>query len=331
MRCSHDENGSIQMNMNSLSVIDLDLSISPDVFGLRAFDAAINTLRRRASDVEHLCRDAPKRADKAFHYGGPGFCGICNIRIYSALDAHMIASHLELGQLWWCPVTWCAVWKGSGRACLEHLAEKHGGSALKITTNVAQFFPPWTVTRDVWHDALRPDVTGIAVDALLFHEAGSRLVHRYRVYKDPFPHSSAAFRCGSGHGYRPTNSPPDFDPVVGGPCGTGAHGVLPQAPAPISQARRVSFANEVTTLNEEEINTLVLCRNWCGCLLFLNQQYRRWIEKLQYLGGGWPGRVRSSKKGLRSLSIRWGLVVPSGTPHTVFRTMRSRLESTDFS
>ena len=100
----------------------------------------------------------------------------------------MTACHLEQGQLWRCPVTWCAVWKGSGRACLEHLAEKHGGSASEITTNVAYFFPPWTVTRDVWHAALRPDVSGVAVDALLFHEAGSRLVHRYRVYKDPFPH-----------------------------------------------------------------------------------------------------------------------------------------------
>ena len=39
MRRSHDENGSIQMNMHSLGVMDLDLSISPDVFGLRAFDA----------------------------------------------------------------------------------------------------------------------------------------------------------------------------------------------------------------------------------------------------------------------------------------------------
>ena len=100
----------------------------------------------------------------------------------------MMACHLELGQLWRCPVTWCAVWKGSGRACLEHLAEKHEGSTLEIKTHVTQFFPPWTVTRDVWHDALRPDVSGVAVDALLFHEAGSRLVHRYRVYKDPFPH-----------------------------------------------------------------------------------------------------------------------------------------------
>ena len=53
----------------------------------------------------------------------------------------MIATHLELGQLWRCPITWCAVWKGLGRACLEHLAEKHGGSALRITTNVAQFSP----------------------------------------------------------------------------------------------------------------------------------------------------------------------------------------------
>ena len=35
---SHDENGLIQMNMYSLGVTDMDLSISPDVFGLRAFD-----------------------------------------------------------------------------------------------------------------------------------------------------------------------------------------------------------------------------------------------------------------------------------------------------
>ena len=37
-RRSQDENGSIRMNMYSLGVTDLDFSISPDVFGLRAFD-----------------------------------------------------------------------------------------------------------------------------------------------------------------------------------------------------------------------------------------------------------------------------------------------------
>ena len=91
----------------------------------------------------------------------------------------MINFHLELGQLWQCPVEWCAVWKGSVSDCLAHLHDKHGGS---------QFFPPWTVPRDLWMTALRPDVSGIAVDARLFHEAGCRLVHKYHVYKDPFPH-----------------------------------------------------------------------------------------------------------------------------------------------
>ena len=46
MRRSHDENGSIQMNMHSLGVMDLDLSISPDVFGLRAFDVMKKKITR---------------------------------------------------------------------------------------------------------------------------------------------------------------------------------------------------------------------------------------------------------------------------------------------
>ena len=47
-------------------------------------------------------------ADKAFRYSGPGFCGVCDTRIYSALDAHMIACHLELDQLSRYPVTYFA-------------------------------------------------------------------------------------------------------------------------------------------------------------------------------------------------------------------------------
>ena len=38
MLSSHDAKGSIQMDMCSLGVVDLDLSIRPDAFGLRAFD-----------------------------------------------------------------------------------------------------------------------------------------------------------------------------------------------------------------------------------------------------------------------------------------------------
>ena len=188
--------------------------------------------------------------------------GVCDTRIYSALDAHMIACHLELGQLWRRPVTWCAVWKGSGRACLEHLAEKHGGSALEITTNVAQIFPPWTVTRGVWHAALRPDVSRVAMDALLFHEAGSRLVHRYLVYKDLFPHPGLrdgviprllSCACRAMAIARLTHLRISI-PSSGAPPGQVPVECFPEATASVSQSRRrrVSFVEEVTTLNAEE-------------------------------------------------------------------------------
>ena len=107
---------------------------------------------------------------------------------------------LELGQLWRCPVEWCTVWKGSVSDCLWHLHGKHGGSQYVAVKNLGKFFPPWTVSwtvsRDIWLTAIRPDVSGIAVDVRLFHEAGCHLVHKYRVYKDPFPHQ--ALRGGGG-------------------------------------------------------------------------------------------------------------------------------------
>ena len=36
--------------------------------------------------------------------------------------------------------------------------------------------------------ALRPDVSGVAVNVRLFHESGCQMVHKYQVYRDPFPH-----------------------------------------------------------------------------------------------------------------------------------------------
>ena len=147
--------------------------------------------------VERLRRFAHHRQERAFWHSTPGFCPICEVKIESALDVHMINSRLELGQLWRCPVEWCTAWKGSVRDCLGHLNDKHGRSTFFALNNVAKFFPPWTVTRDVWQTALRPDVSGIVVDMHLFHEARCRLVHRYRVYKDPFP--NPALR-GGGRG-----------------------------------------------------------------------------------------------------------------------------------
>ena len=144
---SHDVSGSLQMNMDSLGVMDLDLSISPDVrplgFRRRQFnrsdadrihslrtpaDAAgrqvgnqwriwllrrlggrlifrRRTLQRYASAGRRMCselwvvgrwtwnasrRDARKRSDRAFRHIGPGYCIVCDERVYTDLDAHMI-------------------------------------------------------------------------------------------------------------------------------------------------------------------------------------------------------------------------------------------------
>ena len=53
---------------------------------------------------------------------------------------------------------------------------------------MSKSFPAWTVTRDFWEQALKPEISGIAVDIRLFHESGKRLIHKYRVYQDPLPH-----------------------------------------------------------------------------------------------------------------------------------------------
>ena len=173
MRSSHDAKGSIQMDVCSLDVVDLDLSISPDIFGMQAFDheklltrmlpgstpcefqlmlpdstmgsdgfhdiiidnlaatpawrsshvwpsdmialcrrwprAVFRTMNCHGPDMERLCRGARNRPDRAFRHNAPGFCPVCEVWIEPALDVHMVNVHLEMAQLWRCPVEWCVV------------------------------------------------------------------------------------------------------------------------------------------------------------------------------------------------------------------------------
>ena len=200
MRVSNDQEESDPTNYG---VVDLDLSLSPDVFGLRAFDsklplmrmlpdsslcelrllmpdpkirtdgfhdvviknlsasptwrsghvvsadvtalrrrwpkAVFRTMQKRAKEVESLHCFARHRSEWAFRHNAPRFCSIFRVHIESALNVHMMGSHLELGQLWRCPVEWCAVWKGSVSDCLYHFNEKHGGLAFFALKNVTRF------------------------------------------------------------------------------------------------------------------------------------------------------------------------------------------------
>ena len=236
-------------DLGSLGVLDFDLTVCPDVFGLRAFDdgtpvtrmlpgsgpcdlrllipdagigqkgfydvvienllgtsdwranfvtpadviglrqrwpkAVFQVMRERSVEMEDMRRLAYTGDEPAYRYTGRGYCPVCAIKTDHGLDMHMMCHHLGLGQLWRCPVEWCAMWKGSVRECRDHFNEKHSGSETLDFDKVSKAFPAWTVTRDFWKAALRPEVSGIAVDVKLFHEAGRRLVHKYR---DPWPH-----------------------------------------------------------------------------------------------------------------------------------------------
>ena len=141
-----------------------------DVIGLRRRwpKAVFQVMRERSVEMEDLRRKAYTGDQPAYRYTGRGYCPVC--------------------QLWRCPVEWCAVWKGSVRECRDHFNEKHSGSETLDFDKVSKSFPAWTVTRDFWEQALKPEISGIAVDIQLFHESGRRSVHKYRVYRDPLPH-----------------------------------------------------------------------------------------------------------------------------------------------
>ena len=252
MRKSNDVNDKEQTFLDSMGVLDLDLSYGPDSFGLKAFDeekpitrmlpgsgpcdlrlllpdvglgdtgfhdvvienllgtsvwrsrhvtpadiiglrqrwpkAVFQVMRERQPELEDLRRKAFTSNQPAYHYAGRGYCPVCQTKSDEGLDTHMMCHHLALGQLWRCPVEWCAVWKGSVRECRDHFSDKHRDSETVNFDKVSKIMPSWTVPRDFWAKALRPEISGIAVDVMLFHESGCKLVHKYRVYRDPLPH-----------------------------------------------------------------------------------------------------------------------------------------------
>ena len=121
-----------------------------------------------------------------------GACPTCEKFIQVNLGRHVAMFHLDLAQLWRCPVGWCPVWKGTSQDCIDHMRKAHNSPMTMKAGNLSRWFPPWTVTREQWHNFSRPSVSGIAIDTFLFSRIGIPLLHRYRVF-DRFG-SHPAFR-----------------------------------------------------------------------------------------------------------------------------------------
>ena len=122
-----------------------------------------------------------KECKERFACTQSGNCTHCGKYIQMDLGKHIAFYHLELVQLWRCPVMWCTVWKGTAHDCIDHMRRTHKVPILVKVANLAKYFPAWTVSREQWSNMLMPCVSGVAIDTLLFSSVGSPLCHRYRL------------------------------------------------------------------------------------------------------------------------------------------------------
>ena len=165
------------------------VSISDLDYLRRTWPRAIFALMTRYQQDMELKR---KECKKRFGCTQSGNCTQCGIYIQMDFGKPIAFCHLELAQLWRCPVMWCTVWKGTARDCIDHMRPIHKLPLSVKLANLAKYFPAWTVSRVEWSKMLMPCVSGVAIDTLLFSRVGSPLCHRYRLISHTGSHT--AFR-----------------------------------------------------------------------------------------------------------------------------------------
>ena len=123
-------------------------------------------------------------AKQRFRQSRSSSCVYCGSLIKCDMYRHVAHFHLDLAQLWRCPVSWCT--------CMDHLRGSHNVPWEVKSASLEKFLHPWTVSRKVWSDALSAQHSGISTDVLLFSDIHLSLVHHYRVHKRGLP--QIAFR-----------------------------------------------------------------------------------------------------------------------------------------
>ena len=125
-------------------------------------------------------------AKQQYRQTRPSSCVYCGTLIKCDMCRHVAKFHLDLAQLWRCPVSWCTVWNGTPQDYMDHVWG--GGGAHDVpwdvkSASIEKFVPPWTVRRQVWSDSLEQRHSSISTDILLFADINLSLVHHYRIHK----------------------------------------------------------------------------------------------------------------------------------------------------
>ena len=108
--------------------------------------AVINHMMWRQRELEQM----RKVAKIKFRQKHPMPCAFCGTIIKTDMYRHVARSHLELAQLWRCPVSWCTVWKGTPQDLMDHIQEGHNVPGEIRKVSLEMLFPPWTVTRQLY-------------------------------------------------------------------------------------------------------------------------------------------------------------------------------------
>ena len=78
-------------------------------------------MSRSQHDLERMRKECKER----FGCTQSGNYSHCEKYILQNLGKHIALFHMELAQLWRCPVTWSTVWKGMAQDCVDHLRKIH--------------------------------------------------------------------------------------------------------------------------------------------------------------------------------------------------------------
>ena len=89
-------------------------------------------------DLERL----RKSAKKDYQQTRPMPCRFCGKVIRVDMYRHVARLHLDLVQLWRCPIAWCTTWKGSPQDCLEHVRSGHDAPWVSKTASIEKYPPP---------------------------------------------------------------------------------------------------------------------------------------------------------------------------------------------
>ena len=113
------------------------------------------TWRQREIELMH------KNSRLKFRQKHPTPCTFCGTIIKTDMYRHMARRHLELAQLWRCPVSWCTVWRGTPQDLMDHILDGHN---VPGEVSLEMLFPRWTVTQQLYAESLSAQHSGISND-----------------------------------------------------------------------------------------------------------------------------------------------------------------------